>query len=131
MSEDQTPYGKPEKNSLEEKIANKVYDAAYDKDGDMLMKAREILAIVRSEYDGKHAAGPWRKFDPDPTLLGNIGEREWCLWSMVISGERNTFSGSWLREGDGSVYINWQGGPAVLADDSVYWARVNHVEEAR
>ena len=75
------------------------------------------------------AAGTWQKFDPNPVHIGNIREGEWCLWSMIIDGQRNYFSGSWFTDRTGRPCVQWQGSGAFWADDgSVYWARVNHVE---
>lgn len=97
MSEDQVPYGKPER---------KTWTAMLP------------------------AAIPWQKFNPDPSVLGSIREGEWCLWTMVISGDRNYFSGSWFMR-DGQPWINWQGGPSYPANDTVYWARVIKLDTNR
>lgn len=76
-----------------------------------------------------HAASPWHRFDPTSVLGPLVGE--WCLWSLVIKGQRNQFSGHLLPvEPDLPTerYVAWQGGGTYLLDETAYWATVNNPE---
>ena len=87
--------------------------------------ADEILALLPSHAG---AATPWQKFSYDQNALGQPRQGEWCLWSMVISGQRNYFSGSWRMYGDkNEPLVTRNGGTSYKIDDTVYWARVNHL----
>lgn len=65
----------------------------------------------------------WTKDGPGTPLNG-----EWCLWSMVIRGERSYFSG-WLFESNGKVLLALDSHAVLIPDDSVYFARVNRLPE--
>ncbi len=67
----------------------------------------------------------WIKYDPTSPSGPNI--REWCLWSMEIRGERNYFSGHLVVIGN-QTYLYWEGNKTFNLDDSVYYARINHLE---
>ena len=74
------------------------------------------------------AASVWLKFDINNTWLSpQIGE--WCLWSMIIDGERNYFSGSLFKFSDESIRLYWDGYKTLKPDDTVYFARVNKINE--
>lgn len=76
--------------------------------------------------DTTAAATHWIKYDP----ISIVGprEREWCLWSMVIKGERNYFSGRLVVIGN-QTYLYWEGNKTFNIDDSVFYAHINHIKE--
>lgn len=71
------------------------------------------------------AATHWIKYDPKSTVGPEIGE--WCLWSMEIKGERNQFSGCLITIGK-QAYLHWDGNRSFNLNDSVFYARVNHLK---
>lgn len=73
-----------------------------------------------------NAATQWQKWS-EGTLLGP-GLGEWCLWSMVIKGERNHFSGCLFKSGE-RLLLGWDGFGNFEPDDTVYFARVLPVNE--
>ena len=86
----------------------------------------QLAALGSKTTQSQPAATQWFKWSPDSVIGPDIGE--WCLWTMVINGRRNYFSGS-LFNLDDKVYLSWNGGMSVKPDDTTYWARVNFINE--
>ena len=76
----------------------------------------------------KSAATAWFRYDPDSPFAPEMGE--WCLWSRIIDGERNYFSGR-LFASSGEIYLRWDGGRSYTVNDTVYWARVEKLSEVQ
>jgi len=73
------------------------------------------------------AASVWLKYDSKNEWLSpQLGE--WCLWSMIINNKRNYFSGS-LYHYNSVLYLKWDGYQSFIPDDTVYFARVNKINE--
>lgn len=73
----------------------------------------------------QHAATEWIKYNPTSIFSPPAGE--WCLWSMVIEGERNTFSGR-LLESEGRLLLHWDGHRSFSLNDSLLYAHVIYPE---
>ena len=69
------------------------------------------------------AATQWFKFEPDSTLsIGHPRPGEWVLWSFLIKGGREYYSGSWY-EHEGKRMIRTEYGWSTELVDA-YFARV-------
>lgn len=74
------------------------------------------------------AATRWLKYDPNS--LGSPKPYNWCLWTLVIDGERNYFAGSIIEQG-GKQFINWAGFTSFDIDSTLYYAHVIPLKNQR
>lgn len=74
------------------------------------------------------AATDWFEYN-EKAIIAKPGISEWCLWSFIIDGKRNYFSGKLFRAAN-RVGLHIDGYRSFWVDEieSIYWARVNIVE---
>lgn len=96
---------------------------------DLLGIKHAIELLDSSDPQNTPAATRWIKYD---ALIGrlfgpNIGEV--CLWSIKIEGKRNYFAGHLYQSDNDQTRLAWIGGPTLILDDTVYFARINHLDD--
>lgn len=72
------------------------------------------------------AATGWFPYKPGTILSPSIGE--WCLWSTIIRGERNYFTGK-LFELSEKLGVLCDDRMYFEPDETTYWARVRYIQE--
>lgn len=73
------------------------------------------------------ATTQWQKYRPDDLFGPGLGEG--CLWTIEIKGKRNYFYGYLARLfSEAPIRLVWQGGGRYELNDTVYWARIIHLE---
>lgn len=89
----------------------------------------EIKAAL--ETYGRENAGlattRWFKYQPEDLFAPGLGEG--CLWTIEINGKRNYFYGYLaIFSSEGPICLVWQGGGRYELNNTLYWARIIHLE---